>query len=335
MKIILSYIFLVMGLIPFSANALIYFSGVTFSQNCQDPNALALNFNGGLMENTPVIKHMYQKNQGYKSIYFDRYKIEAVDRDADQYAYTFENNSGFETYLFSGTKTLQLINASLDGKATAQNKKFNDGRVTPILTMCKKDDVVVRPMAAMIVHNRAVNGESKDPLVDNTGSFSASQSAEIVKKQSSAWVKEDVQQAHNAKQKLINMKEFVYLGPDDSKNTVDESLFLDACKKTDYWRKGIYRDETISLIAGYLLWDARAESLINEGGADIRLKDIYIGKFSSAPLRRCMINFGITGIYKGTSVNLNVYCRVTKINKTDDGKYVATGFSEYGACFKD
>jgi hypothetical protein len=48
-----------------------------------------------------------------------------------------------------------------------------------------------------------------------------------------------------------------------------------------------------------------------------------------------MINFGNMRIYKETSVNLNVYRRVTKINKTDDGKYVSTGFSEYGACFKD
>jgi hypothetical protein len=132
-----------------------------------------------------------------------------------------------------------------------------------------------------------------------------------------------------AKQKIANMKEFIYRKPNSPENTVSEEVFLDVCKKTNYWHMGDYGNEIVRTVVGYALFDSNAENLINSGGADIKLKDIYVSKGN-----QCYLNFSVQGIYKGTSVNLNAFCSVTRIIKMNNGEFKAMDYFEGSTCSK-
>jgi len=134
-----------------------------------------------------------------------------------------------------------------------------------------------------------------------------------------------------AKRKLATLTEFIYIKPDHRENTVDQATFAKVCEKTDYWKTGDFGGNGIvRTVVAYGLFDDRAASLINDGGADIRLVDIFVNKNSN-----CMLNFTVKGVYKGTSVNLNAFCKVTKINKTSDSKFIASEYFVGGECFKN
>lgn len=137
-----------------------------------------------------------------------------------------------------------------------------------------------------------------------------------------------------AKQKLANMQEFVFIKPDSPKNTIDEVTFLKVCEKTNYWKRGEYGSSNsngiVSTIVKYGIFDGRAAALIEDGGADIKLLNISVNKVSN----KCMLSFSVTGVYKGSSVNLTAACKVTQINKMSNNEFIATEFFAYGDCYK-
>jgi len=132
-----------------------------------------------------------------------------------------------------------------------------------------------------------------------------------------------------ARLKIENMKEFIFKKPNSSENNVSEEVFLDVCRKTQYWHKGDYGNELVRLVVGDALYDGAAEKLIESGGADIQLQEVYVSKGN-----KCFLNFTVKGIYKGTSVNLNAICSVTKIIKMNNGGFKAIDYYVGSSCFK-
>jgi len=123
-----------------------------------------------------------------------------------------------------------------------------------------------------------------------------------------------------AKKKIASMKEFVYLRPNASENTVSEAVFLDVCSKTEY--ANLERNY-VSTVTEYALFDSNATQLVSKGGADIQVQDIYVSNSN-----KCIINFTVRGVLNGTTVNLNGLCLVTKIVKLDNGKFKAQEYLE-------
>jgi hypothetical protein len=149
------------------------------------------------------------------------------------------------------------------------------------------------------------------------------QQAELEKKRinDEASAKKAAEEA--AKQKIANMTDFVFKKPNDQDNTVSEEVFLDVCRKTDYWAK-----EYVSLVFRLYVNDYNAAELVSAGGAQIDLQDVFVTKGN-----KCYLNFTVKGLYRGTTVNSNIFCGVTKIVKLENGKFKAVDYI-YSSCTK-
>jgi hypothetical protein len=135
---------------------------------------------------------------------------------------------------------------------------------------------------------------------------------------------EKIKQELDKKNKYEEAKKsgtFIFHSDESDMNTIDKKDFLDMCRLTNYLDISQY-----SLVA--MLVDNNAYELINETGNSIaNLKDIYVKD------NLCMVNFTFNGVYKGTTINDNIFCSAWKISKMENDNYIIDGLG-YTDCKK-
>jgi len=117
--------------------------------------------------------------------------------------------------------------------------------------------------------------------------------------------------------------EYKFFNDGSNENTTSRENFLEICNKTNSMANLI---ATLST----RVMDRTALNLISEVGMSVvSLEELFV-----STKRNCIINFKVKGIYKGTTVNSDIFCPVTTIKDSGNGKFSASMVDPF-SCFKN
>jgi predicted HTH transcriptional regulator len=116
--------------------------------------------------------------------------------------------------------------------------------------------------------------------------------------------------------------EYYFFRDGSDSNTTNREKFKELCSKTESM-------DTMLFSLGSQFADFNSYKLIEEAGNGVAsLEDIYVSKSGD-----CFLNFKVNGVYKGTTVNSDIYCKATMLKEKSKDKFVVKMVDSTN-CFK-